>query len=114
MGKDTSHFRSPTRSSRAALESWYDSGKNYFSPWSYTNPGTNNWLSDKAGNITKVGGVAKTFVYDAESRMVSTTGALTTTYSYDGEGRRVMRNTGYLTLNPTVWVYDAMGQLAAE
>jgi YD repeat-containing protein len=46
--------------------------------------------------------------YDAENRQVNA-GAFS--YAYDGEGRRVTKTSGGAT---TVFVYDALGQLAAE
>ncbi|MCL4852248.1 MAG: hypothetical protein KJZ78_12815 [Bryobacteraceae bacterium] len=56
------------------------------------------------------------FVVDGEDRLVRSTpvfpgGATPTEYEYDGEGRRVVKRTGAARV---VYVYDAMGQLAAE
>ncbi len=54
-----------------------------------------------------------TFGYDAENRLITSTqpntGAIA--YAYDGDGRRVLKTVGNTS---TVFVYDAMGQLAAE
>jgi RHS repeat-associated protein len=65
---------------------------------------------DAAGNQTAIAGF--TNVYDAESRLAtSTISGVTTTYTYDGDGHRVQKANGSTT---TVYVYDAAGQLAAE
>ena len=64
---------------------------------------------DGTGNIIMLG--TKTFAYDNENRMISTS-AQTTRYKYDGEGRRVVKTLG--SDASTVFVYDAMGKLAAE
>jgi len=66
-----------------------------------------------------------TYKFDAENRMVascpSSDGPTTCTnqaaagrtlYGYDGEGRRVTKQTANAT--PTTYIYDAMGDLAAE
>ena len=73
-------------------------------------PGTYMY-GDGRGNLTKFG--EREFVYDEENRLrTSRIGeGAETTYSYDGEGRRVKKETPTET---TVYVYDAMGQLAAE
>jgi RHS repeat-associated protein len=57
-----------------------------------------------------------TVTYDAESRQVTAVeppslGGATETYSYDGGGQRVEKSGPSGT---TVYVYDALGQLAAE
>jgi RHS repeat-associated protein len=80
----------------------------------------NRWTSANAqydggtpsvGNVTVLPGFV--FTYDAESRLkTSTHGGVTTTYTYDGNGRRVMKQAG--SANPTIYVYDATGNLAAE
>ena len=63
------------------------------------------------GNLTGMGGYA--LAYDAEGRQSKVTlGDSVTQYWYDGDGRRVKKQTG--TGTPTVYVYDAGGQLAAE
>ncbi len=80
-------------------------------------PNTNrpaNVPHDAAGNQQVVNG--NSLAYDAENRQVSATeppafGGGTEQYGYDGEGRRVMK-TG--PAGTTVFVYDALGQLAAE
>src|SRR5258708_23485833 len=59
------------------------------------------------------------FPYDGENRMLTSNVASmgTVTYSCDGEGRRVQKSWGCSVGNgtcTTVFVYDAMGQLAAE
>ena len=78
------------------------------------------------GDGTGVGSAA--YAYDAENRMIradpqfptapSTSGSIL--YGYDGDGRRVTKsilqtvnNSPVYVLN-NVWVYDALGQLAAE
>ena len=73
-------------------------------------PGTYTY-GDGRGNLTGLG--ARQFSYDAESRLKqSQTGSgPETTYHYDGAGRRVKKEAPAAT---TVYVYDAMGQLAAE
>ena len=71
---------------------------------------------DAGGNLTRDWG-GRSFRYDGDNRMVSFTdpgpGGINTssTYSYDGEGRRVRRATGGVT---TTYVYNLLGQLAAE
>jgi RHS repeat-associated protein len=71
---------------------------------------------DNAGNVLSMGGLAMT--YDAENRLKTVlNGGTTHTYSYDGDGRRVMKwksVSGQPEAWPTVYVYDAFGQLAAE
>ncbi len=71
------------------------------SPSVYDNSG--NLVTDKVG---------RTFSYDAENRQVQfdphVSGVAATTYQYDGDGRRVRKSDG------TIYVYNAMGQLAAE
>ena len=69
---------------------------------------------DASGNQLSVNG--DTLFFDAENRMMSATepvslGGGTETYLYDGDGRRVEK-TG--PGGATVYVYDALGQLAAE
>jgi YD repeat-containing protein len=59
-----------------------------------------------------------TLTYDAENRQVTATnssliGPGTESYYYDGNGQRVQK-TGPGGTPVTVYVYDAMGQLAAE
>jgi RHS repeat-associated protein len=66
---------------------------------------------DNAGNQTAMGGYS--FSYDGESRLkTSTINNYTTTYFYDGEGRRVKKVLP--SGEQTLFIYDAMGQLAAE
>ncbi len=68
---------------------------------------------DAAGNQSVVNGNA--LIYDAENRLAQETDGVshaTETYSYDGDGRRVFRASSTGVLN--VYVYDAMGTLAAE
>jgi RHS repeat-associated protein len=62
---------------------------------------------DAAGNQTSMNPQI-TLAYDAENRQTAASGY---TYAYDGDGRRVMKTGGGVT---TVFVYDAMGELAAE
>jgi RHS repeat-associated protein len=64
---------------------------------------------DAAGNLQTIGAYSGTF--DAENRQVQATQGATTSYVYDGEGRRVQKVQGSLTTN---YVYDALGELAAE
>ena len=67
---------------------------------------------DLAGNMSNETST-RTMTYDAENRMVTFNGGSgTSTYYYDGEGRRVKKldNAGVTS----VYVYNAMGQLAAE
>jgi RHS repeat-associated protein len=83
------------------------------------NPATNRCNSsgfnyDNAGNLTSYAG--QTLEYDAENRQTSlANGGTAWNYAYDGEGRRVKKvaTTG-TTTTATVYVYDAMGRLAAE
>ncbi len=72
----------------------------------------NTWTYDAAGNVMQVGGMTRTFAYDAENRQVSATiNSATATYGYDGNGLRVSKTSGG---NTTVYVYDAFGYLGAE
>ena len=72
----------------------------------------NTWTYDAAGNVMQVGGMNRTFAYDAENRQVSATiNSATAIYSYDGNGLRVGKTSGS---NTTVYVYDAFGSLDAE
>ena len=71
-----------------------------------------------AGHQQAIGGFTSAF--DAEGRMVSSTGTMSATYDYDGQGQRVRRKTveplvsgGHRDIT-TVYVYDATGNLAAE
>ncbi len=67
---------------------------------------------DAAGNQTVVNG--NTITYDAENREAVVAGlGINETYLYDGDGRRVAKGVTGNSPN-TVFVYDAMGQLAAE
>jgi RHS repeat-associated protein len=85
-------------------------------PTSATNFDANNPLQvngagyDGSGNQSRIGGYG--FVWDAESRLVSSTlGGGQTSFVYDGDGRRVMKQTAG---GAVVYAYDAMGRLAAE
>jgi RHS repeat-associated protein len=81
---------------------------------------TNNQLAGPQGTYDAAGNqlmrMGMSLTYDAENRVKQTQQTvsgttLTNVYGYDGEGRRVQRTPG----NSTTWyVYDAMGQLAAE
>jgi RHS repeat-associated protein len=66
---------------------------------------------DNAGNLLTDG--VRTFSYDAENRLKTAVvpNMPAISYAYDGEGRRVQKTVGSTT---TTYVYDAMGQLAAE
>jgi RHS repeat-associated protein len=67
---------------------------------------------DAAGNETGVNG--NTVTYDAESRQTNVVGAgVNEMYVYDGDGRRVEK-LGYGGTPTTVFVYDALGRMAAE
>ncbi|MGH8247128.1 MAG: hypothetical protein ACREUU_11945, partial [Gammaproteobacteria bacterium] len=82
--------------------SWYNAANNRINGYTY----------DDAGNQQSIVG-GTTFAYDAENRLRTVTrlGADTVTYDYDGEGRRVKKVVG---ANTTIYVYNALGQLAAE
>ncbi|MDP9054301.1 MAG: RHS repeat-associated core domain-containing protein, partial [Acidobacteriota bacterium] len=74
------------------------------------------WTYDNAGNVLTVGGMARSFTYDAENRQVTAclncaSGSPTGTYAYDGNGQRVSKTAGGQT---TIFVYDAWGKVAAE
>jgi len=95
---------------------------------------TNRWAGqsyDGSGNLTgKLGSGSAVTSYDAENRLVKMTevggasGGKDIVYDYDGDGRRVRRVVCAASTNPcqastanavtTVFVYDAVGQLAAE
>ena len=88
----------------------------YATPTALTQYSNNRWMGtgasyDAEGNQTTL--PVRTFTYDAENRLTASsqpnTGAIQ--YAYDGEGRRIQKTVGAAT---TVFVYDAMGQLAAE
>ena len=80
--------------------------------WFGTNNRISGWTYDEAGNITAVGGTARTFAYDGENRITAAVvNGISATYVYDGDGRRVQKIVGSVT---TTYVYDAMGNLAAE
>jgi YD repeat-containing protein len=66
---------------------------------------------DNAGNVKQEPG-GRGYIYDGENHQKSfTVGGVTTNYAYDGDGKRVMKwdSTGTI-----VYVYDALGRLAAE
>ncbi len=66
---------------------------------------------DSAGNLTN-DKVARTMAYDAENRQTQFNAGLgISSYAYDGDGRRVRKVYNGET---TVFVYDALGRLAAE
>ncbi len=68
---------------------------------------------DAAGNQTAVNGNTQT--YDAENRQAAVSFAGSTeSYGYDGDGRRVSKAVSGTGGAATVYVYDAMGRLAAE
>jgi RHS repeat-associated protein len=78
--------------------------------------------SDAAGNQQAIAG--GTFTYDAENRLKQSDVNKTTVYRYDGDGRRVQKiqcalgtagcDTTITGAVVTTYVYDAMGELAAE
>jgi RHS repeat-associated protein len=72
----------------------------------------NGKVYDLAGNQLGVAGNVQ--AYDAENRQISSTDLVTPgteTYTYDGDGRRIQKTGPGGT---TLFVYDAMGQVAAE
>ncbi|HUS08376.1 MAG TPA: hypothetical protein VMZ52_18880, partial [Bryobacteraceae bacterium] len=78
------------------------------------NSGNNQMLvsHDLAGNASPMPG--RIYKYDVENRIVSVDGgtaALNESFAYDGEGRRVKRTVNGVA---SLYVYDAMGQLAQE
>jgi RHS repeat-associated protein len=78
--------------------------------WFLVNNRINSWTYDSAGNLNVLPN--RTLTYNAENLMTqANVGGQLSTYKYDGEGRRVMKTTPNGTV---VFVYDAMGQLAAE
>lgn len=76
---------------------------NRFSALTYDEAG--NQLSDESSHPLN---------YDAENHQKSFTSGITYNYSYDGAGRRVKREYNDGTLQTTVFVYNANGQLIAE
>ena len=85
--------------------SWYNTSNNRLKSAGY----------DTAGNQATLGSVAMS--YDGESRMTTAVKSIvgqswTTQYKYDGDGRRVRKIDAASAT--TVFVYDAMGNLAAE
>jgi RHS repeat-associated protein len=90
----------------------------YATPTALTQYSNNQWQGsgvsyDPAGTGNQISLPARTFAYDAENRLITATqpntGAIQ--YAYDGAGRRVMKTVGTTS---TVFVYDGIGQLAAE
>ena len=92
-----------------ATANWYDGATNRITNAGVPN-GTFQYDAGGDGNMTSMGGSGLT--YDAEGRQVTATLNGTTQYWYDGDGRRVKKQVG--TGMPTVYVYDASGELAAE
>jgi hypothetical protein len=82
----------------------------------------NKFDYDTRGNQKVIGGTGISLVYDGENRQSSYTvsNATKELYSYDGEGRRVKHEHqvysggSFNTTETTVYVYDALGRLAAE
>src|SRR5262249_41006689 len=64
---------------------------------------------DAGGNLQTAAGF--TMTYDAENRLTRAQGDLDVQCMYDGGGQRVKRTKGGET---TIYVYDTVGQLAAE
>jgi RHS repeat-associated protein len=97
---------------------WVSSGTTLYSftPTAQSDFNSTNQLTqagatyDSAGNQKTIGGYG--FTYDAENRQTfATLAGATFTYGYDGAGSRVSKGNDGET---TIYVYDAMGQLAAE
>ena len=99
---------------------WVTRNTGSFPPLSASTPQSNIYSAnrrtdttyDAAGNETSVAGVcaAGCLQYDVESRQTGYT-PTGTSYSYDGDGRRVISTANGVN---TVFVYDAMGNLAAK
>lgn len=103
MASTSSNLPQPTLETPTSA-SWYtgSSVPNRISGWSY----------DPAGNVLQVGGMTRSFTYDAEDRHVTVTiNSNTSNYTYNGLGQRVEKVAGGVT---TVYVYDAFGNLDAE
>ncbi len=67
---------------------------------------------DAQGNLTNHPWIGQ-MSYDAEGKIWRhIKGGTTVEFTYDGEGRRVKKRVG--TAPPTIYVYDAAGQLAAD
>ena len=79
--------------------------------------GVNTVAYDAAGNL-KADWAANAFKYDGDNRLVAfdhPTGTDSdTVYAYDGEGRRVRKVVGGTSGVTTTYVYNVLGQLAAE
>ena len=78
---------------------------------------TNNrviaWSYDNAGNILSIPAIERSSTYDAENRQTSVTlNGVTSSYTYDSDGHRITKSVG--GADPTTYVYDPAGQLAAE
>jgi YD repeat-containing protein len=53
------------------------------------------WNYDPAGNLQQVGGMTRSFTYDAENRQVTANvNGTTAAYGYDGNGLRVTKTSG--------------------
>jgi RHS repeat-associated protein len=78
--------------------------------------GQGSILYDNAGNLTRDFN-GHTFTYDGENKQVAYDNGATVSgganYFYDGDGRRVKKVNGG-SLDTTIFVYDAMGQMIAE
>jgi RHS repeat-associated protein len=78
--------------------------------------GQGSILYDNVGNLTRDFN-GHTFGYDGENRQVNYDGGATVgggaNYLYDGDGRRVKKVNGG-SLDTTIFVYDASGQMVAE
>ncbi len=101
-------------------QSWYNPSNNRYTTAS-------GWTYDGAGNVLQVGGMNRSFTYDAENRQITATiNSQPTAYTYDGDGRRVGKavcpvgtqtsscssSTSGATV--TIFVYDAAGNLTSE
>jgi RHS repeat-associated protein len=104
FGYDAWGNRTITARTNVGVSLWEAAG--YYST-NRMSPDT-DWHYDGAGNILK-NAANQTFSYDAEGRMTAGGGMQ---YGYDADGQRVLKTAS--DGKRTVYVYDAMGQLAAE
>ena len=70
------------------------------------------WQAARAeGRMTASASGVRTYNYDEGDRITSVSGAGSATFGYDADGRRMTKTVNGQT---TVYVYDAMGNLAEE